>query len=98
MVSEETVIFGGDKQILLFVGRTRRITQYTASGMRTTIRAQAMSEHTSVVKPCAYKADSARWSSHRLSQNKKSTARVLFCFGGDKWTRTTDPLHVKQVL
>ena len=30
--------------------------------------------------------------------NKKGTPSGAFLFGGDKWTRTTDPLHVKQVL
>ena len=35
----------------------------------------------------------------RPRQKQKSTAvGAFFVFGGDKWTRTTDPLHVKQVL
>ncbi len=33
--------------------------------------------------------------------NKKNTAILIDCgvrFGEDSWTRTSDPLHVKQVL
>ena len=34
-----------------------------------------------------------------LQKHKRSYLKVLLLrFGGDNWTRTSDPLHVKQVL
>lgn len=34
----------------------------------------------------------------KVSESRKTTLSGGFSVGGDNWNRTSDPLHVKQVL
>ena len=69
-----------DNWILLFVGRARRMTQYThhKGAYANHFRARTGCEQSAFAKPNANKTDSARWSSKASPNKKGHFTGVLF--------------------
>ena len=102
--------------ILLFVGRTRRMTQYThhkgcVCSIPLAVSCQTSTAENDYIISGTFRSNSSRvaipdpqtefascFKSNVVSTKEKIPVPQNEDFGGNNWTRTSDPLHVKQVL